>query len=56
MWGRQGLPSVGVLVGLMVQWRVMLGTVVVLVDTPGDQKNGIDLGRHRNADSKTACP
>ena len=35
-WGRQGLASVGMLVGFVVQWRVMLGAVVAPVDLPRD--------------------
>ena len=33
-WGRQGLASVGMSVGFMVQWRVVLGDVVDPVDPP----------------------
>ena len=34
MWGRQGLASLGMLVGLMVQWRSMLGAIVTPVESP----------------------
>ena len=34
MWGRQGLSSMGILVGLMIQWWMMLGAVVVPVESP----------------------
>ena len=35
MWIRQGLAIVGMSVGVMVQWRVMLGALVAPVESPG---------------------
>ena len=35
MWGRQGLAIMGVLVIFVVQWRVMIGSVVAPFDSPG---------------------
>ena len=35
IWGSQGLASVGISVGLIVQWWVMLGYVVTPVESPG---------------------
>ena len=35
MWGRQGLATMGVLVIFVVQWRVMIGSVVAPFDSPG---------------------
>ena len=56
MWGRQGLASVGMLVGFLVQWRVIIGALVSSVDSPGVPMKKIDIGRCGNATNKTVCP
>ena len=35
MWGSQGLAILGMPVGLMIQWRLILGAVFTPVESPG---------------------
>ena len=35
IWGRQRLARVGMSVGLVVQWQVMIGAVVAPIESPG---------------------
>ena len=45
MFGRQVLASVGMSMGLVVQWRVMLGVTVAPVESPGGpRKTELILG------------